>query len=225
MGIFANNMSQLIAYFGGSFDPVHQGHLATAKFLVDYFQLHKLFFLPAYLSPLKSQSLAAHHRVAMLKLAIEGQAHFSIDEQELLQPSKSYTINTLKNLRQQYGQTQPLAFVMGMDSFLSLPQWYLWQQLTDFAHLIIVNRPHYAPVFSTELQQWLNKHRSHQRQLLEYQAAGLVYFVNSPLYAISSTQIRKALQQGQLLSQYLNPAVVHYIYHHHLYGATATHES
>ncbi|HRH92454.1 MAG TPA: nicotinate-nicotinamide nucleotide adenylyltransferase, partial [Agitococcus sp.] len=95
-------MSHLIAYFGGSFDPVHQGHLATAKFLVDYFKLHKLFFLPAYLSPLKSQSLAAHHRVAMLKLAIQNQTHFALDEQEILQPSKSYTINTLKNLRQVY---------------------------------------------------------------------------------------------------------------------------
>ena len=218
-------MAHLIAYFGGSFDPVHQGHLATAKFLVDYFQLDKLVFLPAYLSPLKSQSLAAHHRVAMLKLAINGEHSFAIDEQEILQPSKSYTINTLKNLRQVYGSTQPLAFVMGMDSFLSLPKWHLWQELTHYSHIIVVNRPSYSPVFSSELQQWLNKHRCNQRQMLEYQAAGLVYFVDSPLYAISSTDIRKALQQGQAINQYLIPAVANYIYYHHLYGATATNES
>lgn len=218
-------MSHLIAYFGGSFDPVHQGHLATAKFLVDYFQLNKLVFLPAYLSPLKSQSLAAHHRAAMLKLAIKDNNIFALDEQELLQPSKSYTINTLKNLRDHYGSTQSLAFVMGMDSFLSLPQWHLWQQLTDFAHLIVVNRPDYAPIFSTELQQWLNKHRCNDRQMLEYQPAGLVYFVDSPLYTISSTQIRMALQQGQTTHQDLTPAVADYIYHHHLYGATASNES
>lgn len=218
-------MAHLIAYFGGSFDPVHQGHLATAKFLVDYFQLDKLIFLPAYLSPLKSQSLAAHHRAAMLKLAIAGEDTFAVDEQELLKPSPSYTINTLKNLRQHHVSAQPLAFVMGMDSFLSLPKWYLWQQLTDFAHLIVVNRPNYAPIFSTELQQWLNKHRCNDRQLLEYQSAGLVYFVDSPLYAISSTEIRMALQQGQTTHQYLTPAVADYIYHHHLYGATASNES
>ena len=218
-------MSHLIAYFGGSFDPVHQGHLATAKFLVDYFQLNKLVFLPAYLSPLKSQSLAAHHRVAMLKLAIQDETTFALDEQEILQPSKSYTINTLKNLRQVYGSTQHLAFVMGMDSFLSLPKWHLWQELTDFAHLIVVNRPHYSAIFNTELQQWLNKRRCNQRQMLEYQPAGLVYFVDSPFYAISSTDIRKALQQRHSTHQQLIPAVANYIYHHHLYGATATNES
>lgn len=215
----------LIAYFGGSFDPIHHGHLATACFLTDYLALAKLYFLPAYLSPLKTQSLASQHRVAMIKLAISNLPQCEIDQQELLRPPPSYTINTLKNLRQQYSQQQPIAFIIGMDSFLSLPKWHLWQQLTDFAHLIVVNRPDYAPIFSTELQQWLNKHRCNDRQMLEYQPAGLVYFVDSPLYTISSTQIRMALQQGQTTHQDLTLAVADYIYHHHLYGATASNES
>ena len=110
----------LIAYFGGSFDPIHIGHLATACFLTDYLALEKLYFLPAYLSPLKTQSLASQHRVAMIKLAIAPLSKLGIDERELLRPPPSYTIDTLKNLRQQYGQQQPIAFIMGMDSFLNL---------------------------------------------------------------------------------------------------------
>jgi len=219
-------MSRLIAYFGGSFDPVHQGHLATAQFLVNHFQLNKLIFLPAYLSPLKSQSLPAHHRVAMLKLAIQGHENiFAIDERELTQTTPSYTINTLKSLRHDYGNEVSLAFIMGMDSFLNLSKWYLWQELSNFAHIIVVNRPNYYPIFSTELQEWLNKRRCNDRQMLEYQPAGLVYFVDSPLYAISSTDVRMALATGQDTTQQLTPTVANYIYHHHLYGATATNES
>ena len=145
-------MSKLIAYFGGSFDPIHQGHLAAARELVDVFALATLVFLPAALSPLKQQSLAIQHRVAMLKLAIEDDRIFAIDEQELHRPQPSYTIDTLRTLRTQYGVQQPLAFIMGMDSFLSLPKWRDWQQLTDFSHLVVVSRPDFDAQFSTELQ-------------------------------------------------------------------------
>ena len=218
-------MSKLIAYFGGSFDPIHQGHLAAARELVDVFALATLVFLPAALSPLKQQSLAIQHRVAMLKLAIEDDRIFAIDEQELHRPQPSYTIDTLRTLRTQYGVQQPLAFIMGMDSFLSLPKWRDWQQLTDFAHLIVVSRPDFDAQFSTELQAWLNNRRCNDRLLLEYQPHGLVYFVATQPYAVSSTDIRARLALGQNTSATLPARVAAYIQLHHLYGATATNES
>jgi nicotinate-nucleotide adenylyltransferase len=218
-------MSKLIAYFGGSFDPIHQGHLATARELVDIFALAKLVFLPAALSPLKQQSLASEHRVAMLKLAIQDDSVFALDEQELHRPQPSYTIDTLRCLRTQYGTQQPLAFIMGMDSFLSLPKWRDWQQLTDFAHLIVVSRPDYDAQFRTELQAWLNNRRCNDRLLLEYQTHGLVYFVATQPHAVSSTDIRARLALGQNTSATLPPRVAAYIQLHHLYGATATNES
>lgn len=218
-------MSKLIAYFGGSFDPIHQGHLATARELVDVFGLAKLVFLPAALSPLKQQSLASQHRVAMLKLAIEDDHIFAIDEQELHRPQPSYTIDTLRSLRTQYGTQQPLAFIMGMDSFLSLPKWRDWQQLTDFAHLIVVSRPDYDVQLPTELQAWLNNRRCNDRLLLEYQPHGLVYFVATQPHAVSSTEIRARLALGQNTSATLPACVAAYIQLHHLYGATATNES
>ncbi len=218
-------MSKLIAYFGGSFDPIHQGHLATARELVDIFALAKLVFLPAALSPLKQQSLASEHRVAMLKLAIENDSDFAIDEQELHRPQPSYTLDTLHALRTQYGTQQSLAFIIGMDSFLSLPKWRDWQQLTDFAHLIVVSRPDYDAQFSTELQAWLNNRRCNDRLLLEYQPHGLVYFVATQPHAVSSTDIRARLALGQNIPATLPARVATYIQLHHLYGATATNES
>ena len=218
-------MSKLIAYFGGSFDPIHQGHLAAARELVDVFALATLVFLPAALSPLKQQSLAIQHRVAMLKLAIEDDRIFAIDEQELHRPQPSYTIDTLRTLRTQYGVQQPLAFIMGMDSFLSLPKWRDWQQLTDFSHLVVVSRPDFDAQFSTELQAWLNNRRCNDRLLLEYQTHGLVYFVATQPHAVSSTDIRARLALGQNTSATLPARVAAYIQLHHLYGATATNES
>ena len=218
-------MSSLIAYFGGSFDPIHQGHLATAQYLTTHLALEKLYFLPAYLSPLKSQSLDSTHRVAMLNLAIFNEPKFAIDTQELLRPPPSYTIDTLKALRLEHKSEQPLAFIMGMDSFINLPKWHNWQKLTDFVHLIVVSRPSYTPIFSTELQQWLNKRRCNEPQMLEYHAAGLIYFVETPPYDMSSTQLRAAIAGGQMTQHELPQSVIDYIYQHHLYGATATNES
>lgn len=218
-------MSALIAYFGGSFDPIHQGHLATAQFLVHHLALKKLYFLPAYLSPLKLASLDSHHRVVMIQRAIINHPALALDKQELLRPPPSYTIDTLKALRMQHGNQQPLAFIMGMDSFINLPKWHNWQQLTHFAHLIVVTRPSYQPIFATELQQWLNKHRCNEPQMLEYQPAGLIYFVETPPYHMSSTHIRAAISHRQVTQHELPQSVIDYIFQHHLYGATATHES
>jgi len=161
----------------------------------------------------------------LVKVAAEEDLSIKAIDIEFHLPRPSYTINTLKSLRHDYGNEVSLAFIMGMDSFLHLSKWYLWQELSNFAHIIVVNRPNYYPIFSTELQEWLNKRRCNDRQMLEYQPSGLVYFVDSPFYAISSTDIRKALQQGHSTHQQLIPAVANYIYHHHLYGATATNES
>jgi nicotinate-nucleotide adenylyltransferase len=218
-------MSSLIAYFGGSFDPVHLGHLATANELVETLALQRLWFLPAALSPLKNESLPGHHRVAMLQLAIQAYPQLAVDSRELDRPPPSYTVDTLKTLRAEHGDQQPLAFIMGMDSFLSLPHWHDWRQLTDFAHLIVVTRPSYQPDFGPELQEWTNNHRCNDRQLLECQVNGLIYFVATRPHAISSSAIRAGLASGKTPNPMLPPAVTDYIYSHHLYGVTATNES
>lgn len=226
MVIFASNsLPPLIAYFGGSFDPVHLGHLATANELVDSLNLQKLYFLPACLSPLKSQSLASHHRVAMLQLALQDYPPLAVDSRELDRPPPSYTIDTLKELRQLHGPTQPLAFIMGMDSFLALPHWHQWQHLTDYAHLIVVTRPGYMPDFAPELQEWTNKHRCNELQMLQYKVGGCIHFVTTRPYAISSSEIRARLPDDKTAILMLPPAVADYIYHHHLYGVTASNES
>jgi nicotinate-nucleotide adenylyltransferase len=96
-------MHPLIAYFGGSFDPIHHGAFSHRTLFNSSFALKKLYFLPAYLSPLKSHSLDSTHRIAMLNLAIINESKLAIDTRELLRPPPSYTIDTLKTLRLEYG--------------------------------------------------------------------------------------------------------------------------
>ncbi|PTQ90401.1 nicotinate-nucleotide adenylyltransferase [Agitococcus lubricus] len=215
----------LLAFMGGSFDPVHQGHIATALALQQQLDGAEFYLMPAFVSPLKAQSTAAHHRLAMLQLAIAAQPSLQIETLELQQNAPSYTIYSLEALRQRYGQQQALAFVMGMDSFLQLPHWYRWQELTDYGHLIVMTRPTYRADFSEDLQQWLNSRRCQQQKMLRYSANGLVFFAQTPLYALSSTAIRQQLATSAAQITGLNSAVLDYIYSHQLYGATHTHES
>lgn len=224
---------RLLGWFGGSFDPVHEGHLQTAQELLQRLPLAQLSLLPAARSPLKAAGGAtAQQRLHMLQLAIAGMAGLPglcIDDRELQQPPPSYTINTLRALRAQYGPTQPLLFVMGMDSYASLPQWRDWQQLTDVAHLLVVSRPGEAWPDDTwptdpQLRAWTNSHRCADAQLLEYRAHGLLLFLRTTAHAVSSTAIRAALHQGTVPVG-LPAAVAAYIQQQRLYGATPVNES
>lgn len=218
-------MSQLLAYFGGSFDPIHLGHLRTAQELIQQLHLHQLTLLPAARSPLKEQGNAnAQQRLRMIELALADDSQLHVDARELLRPPPSYTIDTLKALRIEHGPQQPLAFIMGMDSFLSLPQWKDWQQLTDYAHLIVVTRPHYDAILSPELASWYQLHRCNEQHLLEYAPHGQVLLLRTTPYAISSTLLRSALARGEMPPELPN-AVLTYIQQQSLYRASPTNES
>jgi nicotinate-nucleotide adenylyltransferase len=131
----------VIGLFGGSFDPVHLGHVATASALLDGFGFHEIRFLPAARSPLKDHVTADVHRVAMLERALAGHPGLVLDRSELDRPPPSYTIDTLRRVRATLGPDEPLVFILGQDSFLELPRWREWQALTNFAHLLVVSRP------------------------------------------------------------------------------------
>ncbi|MDF2446373.1 MAG: nicotinate (nicotinamide) nucleotide adenylyltransferase [Moraxellaceae bacterium] len=131
----------MIGLFGGSFDPVHLGHVATAEELRARFGFREIRFLPAARSPLKDSVTADVHRVAMLERALAGHPGLVLDRSELDRPPPSYTIDTLHQMRASLGPEEPLVFILGLDSCLELPRWREWQSLTDFAHLLVVSRP------------------------------------------------------------------------------------
>lgn len=211
----------LTGLYGGSFNPVHVGHIATAEELLARLPFREIRLLPAARSPLKSDALADVHRLAMLRLAIGGHAGLSVDDRELRRPPPSFTIDTLREIRTETGPDAPLVFIMGMDSFLDLPRWKDWQQLTTLAHLLVVSRPGSHPVFAPELASWLEKRRITHPESLESLPAGGVLLVETAPHAVASRDIRAAIRSGQSTSDWLAPAVRDYIETHRLYAGDA----
>ncbi|MES2918079.1 MAG: nicotinate-nucleotide adenylyltransferase [Pseudomonadota bacterium] len=207
--------------FGGSFDPVHLGHVATAEALRDTLGLREIRFLPAARSPLKAAATADVHRVAMLERALAGHPGLVLDCSELEHPAPSYTIDTLRRLRAALGPAEPLVFILGLDSFLELPRWKDWQALTDVAHLLVVNRPGSHPRFVAALAEWLDSRLAPDIATLRTSPAGRVLLVDTPPRDIASRTIRAAVRAGRDTAGWLNPAVRDYIDLHHLYCGEA----
>ncbi len=214
-------MPSLIGIYGGSFDPVHLGHVATAEELLSRFPFREIRFLPAARSPLKDSVTADQHRLAMLNLALSGKQALTIDDRELRRPPPSYTVDTLREIRREAGPATPLAFIMGMDSFAELPRWKEWQSLTDLAHLLVVSRPGVAPLLPDNLAAWLKPRLKGPEDPMDISPQGNVWLVETTPHAIASRDIRAAISAGRDTSRWLNPAVEDYIAHHHLYPGDA----
>lgn len=214
-------MPSLIGLYGGSFDPVHLGHVATAEELLSRFPFREIRFLPAARSPLKNSVTPDQHRLAMLKLALSSKQALTIDNRELQRPPPSYTVDTLREIREEVGPATPLAFIMGMDSFAELPRWKEWQSLTDLAHLLVVSRPGITPTFPDNLSTWLKPRLKASTDPMDAHPQGSVWQVETTPHAIASRDIRAAISQGRDTSRWLNPAVEDYIAHHRLYPGDA----
>jgi nicotinate-nucleotide adenylyltransferase len=138
-------LSRTIALFGGTFDPVHFGHLRSAVELVETLDLRELRFMPAAIPPHREAPLASgEHRAAMLELAIDGEPRLRCDRRELQRDGPSYSVLSLEELRGELGERQSLALVMGADALLSLPAWHRWRDILDLAHVIAIARPGWA---------------------------------------------------------------------------------
>lgn len=211
----------MIALYGGSFDPVHLAHVATAEALRDRLGLAEVRFLPAARSPLKPAATADHHRLAMLELALAGRPGLVLDRSELDRPPPSYTIDTLRRVRARLGAATPLAFILGLDSFLELPRWKEWQALTDHAHLVVVGRPGCHPHMAPELADWLGPRLAREAGELATAPGGRVLLAEVPPLDIASRVIRAAVRAGGDTAGWLNPAVRDYIDQHHLYRGDA----
>ncbi|XKM14094.1 nicotinate-nucleotide adenylyltransferase [Orbaceae bacterium ac157xtp] len=214
----------LTALYGGTFDPIHYGHLKPALALAKEVGLQHISLLPNHVPPHKSQPQATTvQRLAMLKLAIEPYPIFSIDTREITQARAdrpSYTIETLQAWRTQNGNTKGLAFIIGQDSLLSITTWHDWQNLLNYCHILVCRRPGYAnSLENQELKAWVEKHQTYQILDLHQKANGFIYFANTPLEAISATEIRKKISKNENCDQLLPAKVLQYIKEQHLYGA------
>ncbi|QOL13861.1 nicotinate-nucleotide adenylyltransferase [Dickeya dianthicola] len=209
----------LTAYFGGTFDPIHYGHLRPVTALAQEIGLQRVILLPNNVPPHREQPEAsASQRKTMVELAVRDNPLFQIDDRELQRVTPSYTIETLEALRAEKGADAPLAFVIGQDSLLTLHRWHRWQEILDYCHLLVCARPGYHRQLDTaELETWLTAHQTHTADQLHRRSHGLIYLAHTPLLPISATDIRHRRQQGLGCHDLLPDSVLKYIDTHGLY--------
>ncbi len=209
----------MVGVFGGTFDPVHCGHLAVANALMEALPLARMVFVPAARPPHRPPpSAAADHRLAMLRLAVGHDPRFVVDECEYEREGPSYMVDTLATLRSRYGA--PLALVLGMDAFLGLPTWHRWRRILGLAHVIIVKRPGW----DVSLPAWVRPHVQERGELLLRADAGLAFILATTERPESATALRQALEEGSAPSSWLPPEIPPYIESHGLYRRSAGHD-
>ena len=212
---------KLVGILGGTFNPIHYGHLRMAQELADGLGMDEVKFIPSANPPHKdSVTVSAEHRAAMVKLAIADNPKFSIDELELNRDGASYTIDTLISLRETLGKDTSLCLMMGSDAFVKLNTWHRWQELLDYAHIILVQRPDIAkqqPPLPKEVQALLEAHYTEQISDLSNQNAGLINMQAISAQDISSSQIRENLNHGISVRYLLPNNVAEYIAQQNLY--------
>ncbi|MEE3650871.1 MULTISPECIES: nicotinate-nucleotide adenylyltransferase [unclassified Brenneria] len=211
--------ASLTAFFGGTFDPIHYGHLQPVSALAKIVGLNQIVLLPNNVPPHRPQPEASpQQRQRMVELAVEANPLFSVDDRELRRQQPSYTIDTLEALRAEQGNAALLAFIIGQDSLQTLHQWHRWQDILNVCHLLVCARPGYRSELATPaLQQWLEAHLTQDTRALHQRPHGLIFLADTPLVAISATEIRQRRQQGLDCGDLLPPAVLRYINEHGLY--------
>ena len=146
-----------VGFLGGSFDPVHIGHLRGAMVVREALNLARVDLVPAAQSPLKPEAmLTGAHRLAMLELAIADVPGLGVDARELDRAGPSFTIDTLEALRAQYGGTRALVWIIGADSLVTLPRWARWRELLTLAHVAVLDRPGSATPSGRSQTGWAN---------------------------------------------------------------------
>ncbi len=207
----------MIAIFGGTFDPVHFGHLRMAVEAAEALSADQLRFLPCRTPVHRPPTCAGvHHRLAMLQLAIDGQDGFSIDLREVERQTPSYMVESLTTLRREHPD-QSLVLLLGMDAFTALPGWHRWRDISRLAHLLVLQRPGSELVIPAELQALLNRCRVDSPANLAGTPAGRICFFPATALAISASAIRRMLAEGRSVRYLLPDAVLDYIQAHELY--------
>ncbi len=204
-----------IGILGGTFDPVHFGHLRTGLDVVEQLGLAQLRLMPCAIPPHRIEPVAsASERRLMLELAIKNHPKLVVDDRELSREGPSYTVDTLLSLREDYPDN-PLFVLMGTDAFCSLPTWSRWQQILELAHIVVMQRADETLQMSAELADCYQQHQAKAGD--ESLSAGKIWSIPVTQMAISATMIRDALSQQRDVRYLLPDAVIALIEQLHFY--------
>jgi len=200
-----------IGLLGGSFDPIHVGHVQLARDAMLQLDLARVLFVPAGLAWQKGPPADATHRARMIELAIADEPRFALDRRELERPGPSFTVDTLRQLRQEVGAARPLVLLIGADQFERLDTWHRWEQLIELAHLGVAERSDQTAGLKPQLAD------------VALRPAGVLVPIAMKPVECSSTQIRALLGAASAgnaasVAPLLAPTVLGYIRNHRLYS-------
>jgi len=203
-------MNKKIVLFGGTFDPIHKGHIAVAQVAARYIDYDEVIFIPARRSPQKDRSPEAsgEDRLKMISLAIKGQKGFSVSDCELKRAEPSYTLDTVIQFGKFYGSKTTIYWLTGADSIDDLLNWYRLGELIDKCNVCVMFRAGFQKPSFDGFQSALGTERVEKLQR---------NVINTPLVDINSTEIRRRLAAGEDVSAMLAPEVLEYICKHRLY--------
>jgi nicotinate-nucleotide adenylyltransferase len=201
---------QRIGVIGGTFDPLHYGHLAAAEEVRVRANLSKVLFVVAGIPPhkLNEEVTAVEHRLAMVKLGIASNPHFQISRVDVDRPGPSYSVDTISILLEQYGESTEIFFIMGLDSLVEVPTWHQPQRLIELCHLVAVTRPG----FDVDIRR------------LEESVPGIssrVEIIDMPALDISSSELQRRVSEGLPIKYQVPEEVERYIEEQHLYEPSA----
>jgi nicotinate-nucleotide adenylyltransferase len=210
-----------IGILGGTFDPVHNGHLRLAIECLEKLALAEVRLIPLYAPPhRRPPRTAAEHRLAMLKIAVKTADKLKVDDCELRRKSISYTIDTVSTLREK-NKNKPLCLLMGADAFNALHTWHRWESLLDYVHLVIAERPGVAPLPEhAGLKTLLDKNIVADATVLHTTRNGKIFRLQIPWLDISATRIRDMLRMHHNPAYLMPDGVIDYIHTHQLYAGT-----
>ncbi|HNI09090.1 MAG TPA: nicotinate-nucleotide adenylyltransferase [Thiobacillaceae bacterium] len=208
---------------GGTFDPIHYGHLRMAEELAEVLGIDEVRFIPAGSPPHRGKPRAeSPHRLEMARRAVAGNSRFVVDDREILRDRPSYSVDTLTELRAELPPGTPLVLFMGSDAFLGLTTWHEWPRLFELAHIAVAHRPGFSPALWEDalpdaLRGQLGRRRTEQPGDLAEMPAGRVFLHAITQLDISASQIRDRCLRGRSLRYLLPDSLIDYLAENHLY--------
>ncbi len=188
---------RMMGIFGGTFDPIHYGHLRTAFEMLQALSLDEVRFIPCGDPPHRGQTYApAEARLDMVRCAVEGQPGFVLDDREIARDGPSYSVDTLEALRAEYPDDS-LSLIIGMDAFLGLPKWHRWDDILGLAHIVVAHRPGWRAPDMGVLGELLESRGTLRGDDLRQSRSGKVHIHAVTQLEISSTDIRDLVAGGR----------------------------
>lgn len=205
-----------IGLLGGTFDPVHIGHLALARSAQAALGFDEIRFLPTGISWQKGEvSTPSEHRLRMVNLAISGRPGFVTDDREVRRGGNTYTVDTLGELRAEFGAEAMLVLLLGSDQLRNLATWRRYRELLDLAHIAVTRREQVSPIRLPEPVEDLV--HTHGRDTLPDAPSGAIVFFGMPFVPVSATRLREQLIAGERPAELLPEGILDYIQTHRLY--------